>query len=328
MYLRPDDITIAITVYSRRDYVSGAIRSALAQTVPVKVIVVEDCGPDPALKDFILKEFGNKIEYFRNPENRGLFDNWHACMEYCRTPWLSILHDDDLLCPDFIETMIALAEKAPDRALYFGRQATLEDKNGKIYPSAPVSWENGWCEMDLLAAVDNCPFFFPGQLFSVATAQTIGGFNTASHLTGDWDMWFRLALKAGAAQSSTEVAVSRSHEGIDRGTSRVLQKGWKWALDNVQRKRNIALLYRERGIFVRFDRAKLLTGLPIPSRYVIWPAKNFTRRILFYNWWLFTRSRPPHWRYAILQFLVRLAGPQSLRRVSMVLAGIRKKPGR
>src|SRR5580658_7936336 len=103
--LRPEDITIAITVYSRREFVLGAIRSALAQTIPVKVIVVEDCG-DPALRDFVLREFGSRIEYFRNPRNRGLFDNWNACLEYCRTPWISILHDDDLLHPIFVETML------------------------------------------------------------------------------------------------------------------------------------------------------------------------------------------------------------------------------
>ena len=60
MLLRAEDITIAVTVYSRRDFVCDAIRSALDQTVPVQVIVVEDCGPDAGLRDFILREFGGR----------------------------------------------------------------------------------------------------------------------------------------------------------------------------------------------------------------------------------------------------------------------------
>src|SRR2546425_5761935 len=115
MELAPEQITIAVTVFSRRDFVLEAIRSALEQTIPVKVIVVEDCGPDPGMQQFIVGEFGGRIEYFRNPRNRGLFDNWNACMEYCRTPWLSILHDDDLLHPWFIETMLTLTRQAPGR---------------------------------------------------------------------------------------------------------------------------------------------------------------------------------------------------------------------
>ena len=215
MELRPDQITIAITVYSRREFVCAAIRSALDQTLPVQVIVVEDCGPDATLREFITREFGDRIIYHRNPKNRGLFGNWNACVEYCRTPWLSILHDDDLLQPDFVATMIALAGKAPDRALYFGRAARLEE-DGKIYPPAAVHWRDGWQELDVREFADECSVLFPGQLFCVADVQALGGFRVNSYFTGDWDMWFRLALRFGAAISAKETAIVRGHYGDDR----------------------------------------------------------------------------------------------------------------
>src|SRR6266545_4186650 len=107
-----DQITIAITVYDRRQYLAQAITSALDQTVPVRVIVVEDCGPDPTLESFVKQHFGSRVRYFRNPRRRGLFDNWNACVELCRTAWLSILHDDDFLAPCFVESMLELSEKS------------------------------------------------------------------------------------------------------------------------------------------------------------------------------------------------------------------------
>ena len=317
MKLRAEHITIAVTVFSRREFVCHAIRSALDQTVPVKVIVVEDCGPDATLGDLIVGEFGARIEYFRNPKNRGLFDNWNACMEYCRTPWLSILHDDDLLRPDFIATMLALAEAAPERALYFGRAATLAE-NGKISHAPPVSWPHNWRDLDIAEFADECLVFFPGNLFHVSSSQTLGGFRKESYFTGDWDMWFRLALRFGAAQGAAEISVNRSHYGEDRGTSRVERMGWKWALDNVQRKRNLALLRREKGIVIPFERTKLLEQSPIPSRLLLRYARGFSRRILFYNAWLFTHSRSPHARYAVLQWLVRLFGYKVLRVCSVL----------
>jgi glycosyltransferase involved in cell wall biosynthesis len=312
MELRPEQITIAVTVYSRRDFILDAIRSALDQTIPVKVIVVEDCGPDPTLQAFVLKEFGNRVEYFHNPKNRGLFDNWNACMEYCRTPWISILHDDDLLHPHFVETMIALAKTAPERGIYFGRSSTLME-NGTRLPPPPVSWPENRRDLDILEFADECFVLFPGQLFDVARAQAVGGVRKKSYFTGDWDLWFRLALNFGGAQTATEVSVVRSHEGMDRGTSIVLRKGWKWALDNVQRKRNLALLKKEKGIQVPFDRAKLLEHSPIPSRWLFRRASGFSRRMQAYNWWLFTHSRPPHLVYAVLQGLARLLGPNIFR---------------
>jgi glycosyltransferase involved in cell wall biosynthesis len=312
MELRAEDITIAITVYSRRDYVCDAIRSALAQTVPVKVIVVEDCGPDPTLQTFIRSEFGDRITYYRNPKNRGLFDNWHACMEYSETPWLSILHDDDMLRPEFVATILAMARQAPGRALYFGRHSRLEE-DGQIYPPPPVRWPNEWQDIDLNRLLDECFLLFPGQLFRIEDARKIGGFRTNSHFTGDWDMWFRLTLESGGAQSAKELAVVRTHDGIDRGTSVVIRKGWKWALDNVQRKRNLARWRGKNKTPLKFDRAKLLQESPIATRLLLPYAKNCTRRILAYNWWLFVHSKPPHFRYAVFQCLARICGPNLLR---------------
>jgi glycosyltransferase involved in cell wall biosynthesis len=314
MDLRSEDLTIAVTVYSRREFVLGAIRSALDQSIPVKVIVVEDCGPDPGLRDFVLREFGSRIEYFRNPRNRGLFDNWNACLEYCRTPWLSILHDDDLLRPVFVQAMLELARSAPGRSLYFGRSALMA--GDVVTPASPVlDWPQSWRDFDLAALAEQCLVFFPGQLMRVETARALGGFKAANFFTGDWDMWFRLALAFGASQTATEVAVGRSHFGHDRGTTRVERKGWKWALDNVQRKRNLALLRREKGIVIPFDRAKLLQENPIPSRLLLRHADQFSGRLLRYNAWLFTHSRAPHLQYAALQWLVRLLGPRALLRI-------------
>ena len=315
MQIRAQDITIAITVYSRRDYVCGAIRSALEQTIPVKVIVVEDCGPDPTLRDFVLGEFGDRITYYRNPKNRGLFDNWHACMEYSQTPWLSILHDDDLLQPCFVETILEMAREAPGRALYFGRHSRLEE-DGNVYPPPAVTWPARWQDIDLDRLMDECYLLFPGQLFCIADARSIGGFRTTSHFTGDWDMWFRLALEFGGAQSARVLSVVRTHDGIDRGTSVVIRKGWKWALDNVQRKRNLSRWRRKRNAPKKFERAKLLGESPIATRLLLPYAKNCTRRLLAYNWWLFTHSRPPHLRYAGLQMVAKICGPKLLRFLS------------
>ena len=318
MELKPEHITIAVTVFSRRQFILDAIRSALDQTVPVKVIVVEDCGLDSSIRDLIVGEFGKRIEYFRNPRNRGLFDNWNACMEYCRTPWLSILHDDDLLHPNFVETMLALAKTVPGRALYFGRSGQLKEDE-KVCSAPVVSWGKSWRDIDPIEFAEHCFVMFPGQLFRVAAVRDIGGFRPVSYFTGDWDLWFRLALRFGAAQTAMEISTVRSHYGQDRGTSRVERMGWKWALDNVQRKRNLALLQREKGVVIPFERTKLLEQSPIPSRLLLRYARGFSRRILTYNTWLFTHSKPPNVRYAVLQWLVRLLGPQLFRSCSFFL---------
>lgn len=314
--LSPEHITIAVTVYSRRQFVLAAIDSALQQTVPVKVIVVEDCGPDPTLQEMIRGAFGARIHYFRNAQRRGLFDNWNACMEYCTTPWLSILHDDDLLRPNFVEKMLSLARVAPNRGLYFARTGILNEQ-GAVTP-APFPTNSEWRELDPVELAEACFLMFPGQLFDAGRARSLGGFRTNSYLTGDWDMWLKLVLRFGGAQSNAELSLVRSHYGFDRGTSLVNRKGWTYALDNVQRKRNRRLLREEKGIDIGFERTKPLKSHPIPSRLLLRYACGFSKRMLAYNAWLFVHSTPPHWGYALLQRAVKVFGPRPLRWLSQL----------
>ena len=92
MSLSADQITIAITVYNRRQYVKEAIASALRQTVPVRVMVVEDCAPEPSLETFVKSEFGPDLPLLPKSDAPRTFGNWNACLELCQTEWLSILH--------------------------------------------------------------------------------------------------------------------------------------------------------------------------------------------------------------------------------------------
>jgi glycosyltransferase involved in cell wall biosynthesis len=310
--LSADQITIAITVYNRREFVLEAIPSALRQTIPVKVIVVEDCGPDPRLQRQVTSQFGPSIQYFRNSRRRGLFDNWNACMEYCATPWLSILHDDDLLRPCFVEAMLDLAKKAPDRGLYFGRSGILDDQGTVVRPP-DVSWKDHWCDIEPAELAERCFLMFPGQLLNIHSARQMGGFRSISYLTGDWDLWFRLVLACGGALSEAEVSIARAHYGPERGTSLVNRKGWTFALDNMQRKRNLKRLREARGTAFAFERTRTLKSHPIPSRFLLRYAAGFSKRLLAYNAWLFVHSTPPHWRYAWLQRTVKLFGPEFLR---------------
>src|SRR2546425_6554603 len=170
MKIRPNPITIAVTVYDRRQYLAQAITSALSQTVPVHVIVVEDCGPDPTLEGFVRGKFGSMVQYYRNPRRRGLFDNWNACIERCETPWLSILHDDDFLDPGFVAAMHELFQKAPGRGLYFGETIVVDATGRSIKPMDPPL-NADWRPVDVAGFLYTNLIGFPGQLFRVEDAR-------------------------------------------------------------------------------------------------------------------------------------------------------------
>lgn len=311
------NISIAVTVYNRRDYIIRAIESALDQTIPATVKVFEDCSPDPGIRGMVEDRFADRIKYYRNAERRGLFGNWNVCLDSCTTPWISILHDDDYLAPNFIETMMALAQEAPGCGIYFSSIIHV-DQSGKLLPIPSSSVPGSFRRLDPRSLAHANDMLFPGQLFRCDLARGLGGFREASQFCGDWEMWFKLAYYFGAAQTSSPVAYSRSHEGIERGTNKIVRSGRKHALDFVQAKRNLAIL---RGTYPGeyFDRRTAVRVSPLPIRHFLPNVAMMSSRYLRYNRSLVLLSHAPHWRYAMFQVLIRFLGVHFVRALSQLL---------
>jgi glycosyltransferase involved in cell wall biosynthesis len=315
MSVSANQITIAVTVYSRRQFIKQAVASALNQSVPVRVVVVEDCGPDPTLESFVKNEFGSKIEYIRNPRRRGLFGNWNVCLALCRTEWITILHDDDYLAPNYTQAMVELAAEAPGETLYFGRTIVVKE-GGEVAAAEQQDARivaGRWVKRDLRDILFE-PFLFPGHLFEVATAKRLGGFRESSYMAGDWEMWAKLMASGGAAQTSQIVAFSRSHGGWDRGSNQAARTGKHMPSVYVHHKRILSLLPPEQR--VRMDRVALQRRSPLGVRYLLHCGDSMSRRMLRYHVGLMRLSKPPHWRYAIYQQCARVGGAGFVRLTS------------
>jgi glycosyltransferase involved in cell wall biosynthesis len=306
--MTPRDITIAVTVFDRRQYIEQAVASALGQTLPVRVMVVEDCSPDAGLQSWVVARFGSRIVYHRNSRRRGLFDNWNVCIDLCPTPWLCLLHDDDFLASDFVEAMVELAAKIPDQGLYHGR-CNHVDSAGKVTLTTAALPGAEWQLTDAVRAALCNPVCFPADLFRADYVKALGGFRPTSLFTGDWDMWVKLTLRHGAAGTNRVIGNVRSHETEGRGTVRVVRNGKSVALAFMQAKKNVVRL-RQHGIKVHFDRATALQSTPLASRLLLQNAWGFSRRLLAYNYGLLLQSRPPNRRYRVLQALARCLGPR------------------
>ena len=314
--LTPEQLTIAVTVYSRRQYVQRAVASALNQTKPVRVMVVEDCGPDPTLEKYVKGEFGDRIEYIRNPKRRGLFDNWNACVDYCRTPWLSILHDDDYLAPNCVESIVKLARKEPGCALYYGYYKTV-DETGKFRPEFTIPQiATPTRRLTLHDVYQTTPIAFAGTVFAVEGAKGIGGFNPHSQFAGDWQMWSRLIARFGAAGTRDHVSFVLAHYGTDRGSIVVMKSGKAHALNYVQRKRIIALMRQQGSEPITIDRKREQALMPVSIRLLLDHGASMSPRLLRYNLELLGMSKSPNWRYAMGKMLLRAIGWRGLRAVS------------
>jgi glycosyltransferase involved in cell wall biosynthesis len=116
---RTPTITVAIPYYSGRAYLAEAIDSVRSQTVSDwRLLVVDDAGPEPA-GDLVAAYGDERIEYVRNPVNRGLAGNWNECVRRASTDLVALLHGDDRLAPGYVAAVVAAASAHADAAAVF-----------------------------------------------------------------------------------------------------------------------------------------------------------------------------------------------------------------
>lgn len=111
------DLSIMIPTYRRASLLKEAIDSALNQKTEYSyTISVVDNDPDgDAATDELMKQYcaeHRNIFYFRNEQNIGMFGNWNRCIELSQTEWCCLLHDDDMLMENYIETLFPIAQNS------------------------------------------------------------------------------------------------------------------------------------------------------------------------------------------------------------------------
>ena len=52
------------------------------------------------------------VLYYKNASNLGMGGNWNRCIELANADWVVLLHDDDMLCENYLKTVYPIAVEA------------------------------------------------------------------------------------------------------------------------------------------------------------------------------------------------------------------------
>lgn len=104
------DVSIMLLTYKRANKLVDALNSALNQDYDKKyeIIVCDDSGFDLET-DKLMKKYCEKnknIIYYRHDKNLGQYANWNRACELSRTKWYCLLHDDDMLKPNYLSLLM------------------------------------------------------------------------------------------------------------------------------------------------------------------------------------------------------------------------------
>lgn len=110
-------LSIIIPVYNHPiDFIIRAIESAENQDVDFdyRILVIDDFvreGEDNGVESYILNHPNEHLLYYKNQKNLGVFANWNRGILLSRSKWITILHTDDFLKPNYLKNMAKIVNE-------------------------------------------------------------------------------------------------------------------------------------------------------------------------------------------------------------------------
>ena len=102
--------TVFIPTYKRSDTLRVTIESAInqfgADSYEIVIISNDPDGASGSVKELIESFNDDRIYYYVNEENIGLCGNWNRGIELARGEYVAMIHDDDMLSPWFVSSVL------------------------------------------------------------------------------------------------------------------------------------------------------------------------------------------------------------------------------
>lgn len=226
---REPGLSILIPTFRRPALLQSALASAVKQDSihPFEVVVVDNEQEKLMASDvdaIISQASAPNLRLYRNKMNLGMFGNWNRCISLARGPWFTILCDDDLLLPGFVETVFQTLESYP-----YCEYVQTNFLVGKtpIRSNYQSSTAHRACKVTLVntykTILHNDRFGGLGIVYLKKKALALGGFDHAYYPISDYEFNLRyLHSSRQSLQLCANLAFARMHKNTSGETSTVL----------------------------------------------------------------------------------------------------------
>lgn len=207
-------VTIAIPTYNRANgYLPGALEAALAQTyTPLEILVSDNCSTDRT-PELVRSYDDSRVRYVRHEPSLGALGNFQYCVDAAEGDFFLMLHDDDRIDADFVETCVSALPQSSGVG-YVRTGTRLIDAEG----TATETFPNGAAGTSGVQAVlewmqSSNYWTFSSTLYETDVLRQTGGIDVPGFpLTCDCHATARIALRGGGVEIEPVKASFRLHE--------------------------------------------------------------------------------------------------------------------
>lgn len=205
--------SVMIPVYNCMAYLEQTLRSVLAQDPGMafmQIEVVDDHSTDGDVAGLVSRIGKGRIQYYRQPVNRGSLRNFETCLNRARGEWIHLLHGDDRVRPGFYREIDRLFRAHPAAGAAFTNHIFINEQGKEVSHYKPLASEAGLLEDWLVRIAGRQYIQPPAIVVKREVYEQLGSF-FAIHFGEDWEMWVRIAAHYPVAYSPRHLAEYRYH---------------------------------------------------------------------------------------------------------------------
>lgn len=129
-------VSVVIPAYRCAGTLAASIDSALAQDVPMEILVIDDCPDAPVAQVMEQYRDDGRVIYLRNEKNLGAAETRNRGVAQAKAPYVAFLDSDDLWRPGKLKKQLAALERTGAVLCCTARELMTPDGvfTGKIIP--------------------------------------------------------------------------------------------------------------------------------------------------------------------------------------------------
>jgi glycosyltransferase involved in cell wall biosynthesis len=218
-------VSIILPVYNGIKFLEQSVNSVLFQNFKdFEFLILDDCSTDGSL-EYIKSIKDDRVKIFQNSVNRGLFFNLNFLINKSSGAILKLWSQDDVMYPECIEEIVKFHDLHPGIGFsYTGRHYINEF--GKISETANFDDTPEIVSSKLHTRIAFFTGSIAGNIANTAinrkTLEKVGLFNEKMKISGDFEMWVRLAQHYNTGFINKPLLQLRNHKGQLSGQEQYL----------------------------------------------------------------------------------------------------------
>jgi glycosyltransferase involved in cell wall biosynthesis len=214
--------SIILPVHNGGEHIKLCIQSILLQSYTnFELLVLENCSTDGTFE--WLKSLNNeKIIIYPSLELLDIQANWKRILDIPKQEYMTLIGHDDLLSPNFLETIAALIENKPTTNLFHTHFNFIDAKGSlinKCRAMPPVYDKYSFIKSILNNSID---VMGTGYVMKSSAYNSMGGFpNYPSFLYCDFELWYSIIASGEMAVSPNTCFSFRIHNNTSKTSAMI-----------------------------------------------------------------------------------------------------------